>query len=360
MKLNSIQVLRALAVVLVTHIHGMRLQRQFGVSFQQHFYRLDDFGAIGVDLFFVISGFIISYVAGHYIGYKDGGEFLKKRFLRINPIYYLASMIHFVILCLIGSEFTLDVLFIRFLNSLTILPLFAIQIQPFMPILNVGWSLSVEWLFYLLFFLTILTGIKNKLIGLVIIIGVLVTFGRFYHPDFWFAFYTHPLLLEFLLGVGIHYIYKRVQVGQAVAFVLFFIGIGGYIFNIFYDYKNFAKLGDVMMAVDQINRVLLWGIPSAFLFAGSVFLGKAGVWNKLWNNSFVLLLGDASYSIYLIHIIVNYMLYALYRQVGFFLNPDLSIFLHMVAGIAAGVLFYKKVERPVIAYFHAPKQKLPA
>lgn len=237
MKLNSIQVLRALAVVLVTHIHAMRLQSQFAHSYQQHFYRLDDFGAIGVDLFFVISGFIISYVAGHYVGYKDGGSFLKKRFLRINPVYYLASAIHFTVLCFIGSEYGLDVLLIRFLNSFTIIPLFDIQVRPFIPILNVGWSLSMEWIFYLIFFVSIILGIRNKLAGLVAIIGAIVLFGRFYHPDFWFAFYTHPLLLEFLLGVGIHWVYTHKRISRPVAFALFFIGAGGYVFNIFYDYK---------------------------------------------------------------------------------------------------------------------------
>ena len=92
MKLNSIQFLRAVAALLVVYEHSMDVLVNYGVSWQQNFYHLNGFGCIGVDLFFVISGFIITYVASKYRGFDEGMQFLEKRFWRINPIYYIATI----------------------------------------------------------------------------------------------------------------------------------------------------------------------------------------------------------------------------------------------------------------------------
>lgn len=360
MKINSIQALRALAVILVTHVHSIDLQMAFARSFQDHFYYLQNLGAIGVDLFFVISGFIISHVAGRYSGTKDALKFLEKRFLRINPVYYIATAIFFVLLCFLDERMGFGELFIRGLNALIIIPVIEPQLRPFIPILGVGWSLSFEWMFYLFFCITILLRIKKKLPFLIVMIVGVVTLGRFYHPNFWVTFYSHPLLLEFLFGVIMHWIYHRVSASKTVAFILFTLGVGGYIFNVFHNFKDIAELPNILIADDQLERVLLWGVPSLFLFAGSIFLEKAGVWHRIWSNPFVLLLGDASYSIYLCHPIVYYILMFIYVKVGFFLNPDLAVILQMTLGVAGGLLFYKVIEKPVIAYFHPPVQKLTA
>src|SRR4051812_12308594 len=101
MRLNSIQFLRALAVLLVVYVHAAD-KHLSAASFQQNFYFLKNFGAIGVDIFFNISGFIISYVASKYMGLWEGLGFLKKRFFRINPVYYLASLALLALLLFTG------------------------------------------------------------------------------------------------------------------------------------------------------------------------------------------------------------------------------------------------------------------
>src|SRR6185503_159586 len=165
MKLNSIQVLRTMAALLVVYAHAIDVQIQFSVSYQQHFFYLGDFGAIGVDLFFVISGFIITYVADQYKGTKQGLHFLAKRFKRINPVYYLASLIAFGVYVLhlwknaelyrIRMDKTLH----SIADTLFILPPSGAYYN---PLLALGWTLGFEWLFYLLFFLTILSGTRYK------------------------------------------------------------------------------------------------------------------------------------------------------------------------------------------------------
>ena len=353
MKINSIQFLRAIAVLLVVHVHAIDTQEAFTVSHQQKFYFLENFGAIGVDLFFGISGFIISYVANSYFGAREGVDFLKKRFLRINPIYYVASLLFMVMFCFFDKFFPV----IAVLNGLkdTALMLPVLNSQKWLgPILIVGWSLSFEWWFYVLFFGLILFRVKNKALLLLLVIPALVIIGRLLQPvDFRLIFYTNPIMLEFLFGVIIYWLYRHVNVATGIAALLLLLGVGGYVYNVIYGFGNISELGSVTNGTGSLKRVLLWGLPSACILAGCIFLEKKGVFVKLWNNRFGLLVGDASYSIYLTHYTLFYILTQVYIQTGYFLNADLSIFVHMGLAVGAGILFYLKVERPLIKLLHS-------
>ena len=96
------------------------------------------------------------------------------------------------------------------------------------------------------------------------------------------------------------------------------------------------------------------GDPPGLLVAGCIFLEKNRSLSRIWNNSVTALLGDASYSIYL----VNYTIYALcntiYNRVGFFLNPDLAILLQFLVAIMGGIIFYRLVEKPLLQLLHRP------
>jgi peptidoglycan/LPS O-acetylase OafA/YrhL len=96
MKINSIQYLRAIAAILVVYAHSLNFIGN-GNSIQANFYYLKNFGAIGVDIFFVISGFIITYVSYNLNGLNDFIVFIKKRFVRINPTYYFASTLALIL-----------------------------------------------------------------------------------------------------------------------------------------------------------------------------------------------------------------------------------------------------------------------
>jgi exopolysaccharide production protein ExoZ len=155
MKLNSIQFLRAVAVTLVVYAHSIDLTMQFGKSRQQDFYYLNNIGCIGVDLFFVISGFIITYVARNYSGTDQGLKFLQKRFYRINPIYYIASGLFIAVLIArlggINSLYAVKLklnLVPSIIDTLWIIPTSGSSLPT--PLLLIGWTLSFEWLFYIL------------------------------------------------------------------------------------------------------------------------------------------------------------------------------------------------------------------
>ncbi|RYZ36844.1 MAG: acyltransferase, partial [Sphingobacteriales bacterium] len=84
-KLCSVQYLRAVAALMVVHCHAIDLQMQLGTSWQQHFRYLQNFGAIGVDIFFVISGFIISYISRAEHGVAAAKDFMLRRWVRVAP-----------------------------------------------------------------------------------------------------------------------------------------------------------------------------------------------------------------------------------------------------------------------------------
>ena len=156
-KLNSIQALRAAAAILVVYHHILNQNTGNATSWQQNFYHLRNFGSIGVDLFFVISGFIIMYVANTYTGLRESINFLVKRFCRINPVYYVATLFFVLVLIIFqmsgmnmaplsSSSKIVNSLY----NAILIIPTNG-NIESFSPLLTVGWTLSFEWLFYILF-----------------------------------------------------------------------------------------------------------------------------------------------------------------------------------------------------------------
>ena len=354
MKLNSLQLLRAVAVSLVVYVHSVDLQMSFSVSRQQNFFYLQNFGAIGVDLFFVISGFVITLVANRYVGAAAGWEFLVKRFLRINPLYYLASLIYLVfalvpvLLHNPGSRM-IHQPWHKALQTLFIFPLHPVPTR-LLPLLTIGWTLSFEWLFYGLFFLLIIGKSRRKPLLLVVLVTTLVLAGylaRFH--DNRLIFMTTPLLLEFLLGVLICRVYTGTQsipVMAAMAFLL--VGAGTYAYEIFNGFGYVSELQFILDGSLSLQRFLLWGLPSSLLVMGCVFLEKKQVFTRLWNNKWIRLTGDASYSIYLVHIIVFSMLSQVYKRIKWHALPDLSIFLQLALAIAAGIAFYRWVEKPLL------------
>ena len=351
-QLNSIQVLRATAAILVAYAHSIDLQIlqiKYPDSIQQHFYYLQNFGAFGVDIFFVISGFIISYSAGRYKGGRDGYAFLLHRFKRINPVYYIATLLFIAIRTHSWirdghSSLTGPVI----LKSIVLLPVF--DRTSYTPtLLSQAWTLSLEWLFYLLFLVTILTRTRHKerLLGMITVI--LVIAGLFLHGgDYRLQFITNPVMGEFMLGVLIYWCWSRIAVPKSVAWALLLTGTGLCIGEII---KGFGNIDNSIYTLDgslAFTRLFWWGTPAALLVAGCLFLEKKGSGGFARGNPLLLLIGNSSYSLYLLNPIVYGICASIYRRTGFFMNPDLAIFVQLALAIIVSIIFYKRVEAPLL------------
>ena len=361
MKLNSIQFLRAIAALLVVYEHSMDVVNKQGASWQSNFYHLDNFGCIGVDLFFVISGFIITYVAHKYTGTAQGIQFLVKRFARINPAYYIATILYLGSLLIslksknIPFVDVLDVTITSSMDTILVVPTSA-KLSEFRPLLSIGWTLAFEWLFYILFSILILFNIKLKTIILPSLILLLIIAGRLIRPgDFRLQFITNPIMLEFILGIIICQLLIQIKkIPTAVAFTLLAIGIISYGLLIRFGYGNVWSHLKTITGKLSLSRFFLWGIPSGCIVTGSVFLEKSGRLSRLFKNKWSLLLGNASYSIYLIHYTILGLLLILYTKTGPLLPPDALIWSQLMIVVAISIAFYKQVEQPLLRYMQKP------
>jgi exopolysaccharide production protein ExoZ len=261
-------------------------------------------GAGGVDVFFVISGFIMATIAKPSVS-----RFLLDRWWRIFPPWYVA---------------VLPWLFIKrpewpgLLASLTLWPIYH---RFTAPALAVGWSLSFELLFYSAIALAMLTRplVPLTLFALALAAGVLTR-----HPLF--DLIGNPMIFEFLAGVVV----ARLPRNPRLALPLIFVSMVG-----------FAAAPLALFPADiAVNaglsgwRAVFWGVPSALLVYG--FLSADHVFAGRWSRHFVML-GDASYSIYLFHLTALWLM-----------PVNLAWQLKAVVAICAGVGSWRFVERPLL------------
>jgi len=302
----SIQVLRGLAALLVV---GFHLTPRFAV------------GSAGVDIFFVISGFIMGMVGKN----ERPTQFLIKRLSRIAPLYWLVT----ATMCL-GAMMGLFRGFT--FNSRTILlsSLFIPYFNPqgkIWPLLVPGWTLNYEMFFYAVFALGLL--LRRPVATVLVILILATTCGAFgdYHNAIWLT-WTSPLLLEFLAGLLLSQVDGRflsVRIGIA----LLALGIAG-----------FALAGPVRQMLGGDFRVMTWGIPALLLVSGAIAIEYAGYWpQKLgWPVQKV---GDCSYSLYLVHGLV---IAIGHRFVG---DTVISAALLVAASIAIATLTFHGIEKPM-------------
>lgn len=258
-KLRSVQVLRGVAATAVVACH------------------MTDFpmGAVGVDLFFVISGFIIGKVM---VG-RSTTEFLRDRLWRIFPFYWLCALPWLLFAWNAGQ---IDAP--RTLASLTLWPIYDEFAKPY---LRVAWSLCYEMLFYLAATASLATG-KGKWLVAVFLACFALNLAA---PSPLVGFLGYPLIFNFLFGLAI----TRLRLDERAGIAALVAGLAiiplapAALFA-----GNSIGVSDWSIAM----RVLWWGVPSALIVYGALSLERFASWRT------AILIGDASYSIYLTHLLV--------------------------------------------------------
>ena len=202
-----IQILRAIAAVGVVIFHCVGTAHHYSSDMESAiflpFYR----GDVGVDLFFLISGFII-YYSTHKNKFGSG-DFLARRLKRIIPMYWIATLLFVALIYLVPSAFKGGVLEAR--HILTSLVFTSVPTGN-MPIVYVGWSIEYEMLFYIIVALILLCSERVwdlVAIGLsaLVVVGFLTSRSDQYSP---LGFVTNPRLLEFVYGVLAAQLFRHV------------------------------------------------------------------------------------------------------------------------------------------------------
>lgn len=333
-KINSIQYLRALAALLVVTFH---CSNRVGDGFPDGVEGFLRVGGAGVDLFFVISGFIMWTISAARP--TTPGEFALRRITRVVPTYWIMTTVWVAIAFGVISWVTLDPLHV--IQSYLFIPHFSPDhAGKIFPVLVPGWTLIYEMFFYAIFSLCLFLPSRFRLAALSAALAGLVLFGWAADPkSAVLETYTNPLLLEFLGGVLIGYLWGRRALPSGLfAMILLAIGV-------------VALAASMYMSTDPEEfRVAYWGAPSALIVAGAL-----GVPALQGRQPLLLALGNASYSIYLSHIIYLTFLAEVMRRSPFPPKTLAGGLLFMLVGFVGacviGWLIYRFVEQPLEAFF---------
>ena len=335
--LRGLQILRGVAAILVVIYHTFFWEhKSLSMSFSPSVLRLSEYG---VDIFFAISGFIMVYISPRQLTLPAGvGQFLLNRVARIYPPYLAVTAV-LTIVCLFRPDLfnTFYGHHVDLLRSFFLLP------QKFTPLLIVGWTLIHEQYFYLLASIAFIFSFRGRLL-LAIAWGFLVTAVNLIAPpqnNPILQLIFSPFCLTFILGVIIglffRFLCRRPICGLFVA--AFSVALLWYGHNL--------PKGGVYPNNNDIMRFAIIGISSCGFMSSAVMLES---WLGKYLGCFVFL-GDASYSIYLVHLPIIAAFYRLYTYLPLQHLPKIITFIFcVIASIAAGMVFRVIVEVPLLRW----------
>jgi exopolysaccharide production protein ExoZ len=323
----SIQILRFVAALGVVIFHAHLLLAR---KLPSHAYDRADHafavGASGVHIFFVISGFVMVYTS--WRSHLSSTGFLKRRLIRIYPIYWIVGAAYLAAHQLLQKPYDL---------SLAQIGGAALLLPGYSPlIIGPGWTLSFEMYFYLCFALALFAGVRFGLLLLTAFYALAMIAGIWLHPaNALVRVATDSLLIEFLAGgwLAIGFlegwmVSRRAGGMLVVASALLFAS------GFYFPYE-------------RLPSIISWGVPAFMLVAGSLAFEndlKDSVGRQLAR------LGDSSYLLYLSLVLVLDLLIAtpaasldVDAKAAALLSFPLSLACVLIA--AAG---YQFVERPLL------------
>lgn len=333
--LKSIQVLRAVAAIGVLTLHAAT-EKITHMGGEPGPFRNFLLGAAGVDLFFVISGFVMVYSSQSLFGRHEGPRtFILRRIARIAPLYWAVTIaIILYIYAAHGAQLWAIYSPMSLIASFLFWPYPRLDGFAF-PVHLLGWTLNFEMFFYAVFAFAILLPRRAAVATVFVAFAALVALGRFTVLPLPFLFWANPIIFEFCFGMLLALIYREgFRLPPAAAWALGIAAVVGYAAM----YEPSPAWGD--------TRALFWGLPGAALVASCAL--SAHTWRPGPTGRFFGLLGDASYSLYLVHP----LMFPLVRwTIGrFFAGTDAGwayASIAWIAAIAASVVCYLVFERPI-------------
>ena len=249
-----------------------------------------DIGWSGVDLFFVISGFVMTYTV-RYHHYSRMG-FLFRRIARIVPMYWAVTLLTAALALFAPSIFkTTHFGWSNFIQSCLFFPSRDPINGEIKPLLHLGWTVNFEMLFYVLFSLLLNVTAWKRTAALLFGFGILIMIRSFAHPTLApLIAWGDPVTLEFVFGCAV-----------AADYINF-------------SQPRFSLIAAITLLVTSICLIIVgsslddglgfrWffrGIPAAGIVLAAVAIGRS----RMIQSSFLHRIGDATYSIYLTHIFV--------------------------------------------------------
>jgi exopolysaccharide production protein ExoZ len=332
--LRSLQCGRGIAALMVVMYHTsvmFRLPAYWNVN---PFGDLPRFLDSGVDFFFVLSGYIIWDAHAKDIGSPSRfWNFAWRRLARIYPLYWIIFLSVLPPFLIINPQTEVYRVACEFL----LLP--ANHGIPDQKIVTVSWTLCYEMVFYTVFALALLNRVLGTLIAGVWVLASLCSVAQ-NDPNQWTVLWS-PFTLLFFMGIAICQFLKSRRVGLPLM-VVFSAGI-------------------IVFAVAAINRVRPFGLPNGVehwvygLGAGAMIIAGVEAEHRGSLNfpDALKTLGDASYSLYLVHFAVLSVMAKLIFKTPMFAHLPLQIIfgVMVIVAVAAGVVLHRYVEKPMLQLF---------
>jgi exopolysaccharide production protein ExoZ len=299
--------------------------------------------ASGVDIFFVLSGFIICYVGAskqHRVG-----RFIVERCLRIVPIYWIFTTLTVIMFLVMprafrGTEFSIE----HYILSLFFIPHVNPATGSTSPLLRLGWTLNCEMLFYFLFALSMILWFRYREAIVSAILLSMVTLGFILMPKEPVAqFYMNDIFAEFVFGVTLYVLYRnnRLRLPPWVSCALMAVG-----------FAMFVAVFAMPELEESLPRCIHWGLPACLVVAGGLALNQAGY----GSTNLFSMTGDASYSIYLCHLFPIILLRTVWPAIGLpvegAVTPWLFLFVAVAGAWMSGVGTYFILEKPIMQLSH--------
>lgn len=339
-KLQSLQILRGFAALSIVLNHSLTQVSQEGQFLPNEFF------AFGVDVFFVISGYIMAYIST--AKYTSPTTFITERFLRIFPTYFLFTTALAVVSAVSAgllrhtqvspAHYLLSIAFIPHLNEAT---------QTMSPLLRPGWTLNMEMYFYAIFALAMAVSYRWRLVITATVIALVTAVGTVLAPPMQtvLSFYSSSIVLEFAYGMGLALLIARRKTAPGDAVL-----IAGMLL---------AVLAMMAYSAHQtlLPRAVGWGLPAALL-----------VWCVLsWDarprgqHRWLVLNGDASYSLYLSHIFVISAMRVVWGKLHLPVDTLAAMLVFMAMALVAtpvcAILVYSGVEKPIMRALRRFRQR---
>ncbi|MDO6387306.1 acyltransferase [Uliginosibacterium sp. 31-12] len=341
-QLVGLQQLRFIAALLVLIHHVLEELHASPLVMLPKF--ITTVGACGVDIFFVISGYVMWHSTRGFSPEVTAGDFMRRRIRRIFPIYW-SFLCLILLLWSSGLAFrSLEYSLPRFLSSIFLLPGIARE-EPM--VMGVAWTLVYEMYFYALCSLTLLfprVRWRPACIA-VLMLGVpaLAGLAGLQHAQAW---YSSPLIIEFGFGLLLGASGLRIPLAWRPALLT----LAGLCF--LFATRLFG--GEYTGGLADTYRWWTWGLPALLVVAcslsGSFCEGRAGAWLSR--------MGDASYTLYLSHAFVMIALARLLKSGG---GEQLTVVilggsLSVIAACFFAALLYFWLEQPLTRQLHARRR----
>jgi exopolysaccharide production protein ExoZ len=334
-KLEWVQALRGIAALMVVICHtrsnlaGTRLDA-FATAFMLP-------GAMGVDLFFLVSGFIMVYTTRRSDGsVHDALDFMAKRFARVWPVYAVLSTLYLVIAAYphVASMPWPDIG-----RGLLFLPVDARKPPYYSQPFGLGWTLNFEMYFYLVFALSMLAGrwrwlaFYGWMVVMLVAVPLLATGHVSFNPKHDYKLgvdvfdqAANPVIWDFVAGTAIGLLYgSRIRVDRMwLSYILIAVSLA------FIAWR--ASPGHI-----EFHGILHWGGPLA-IFVAALALTFKGLEPRA--PRLLVWLGSISFSLYLVHVPVLIQFERLADVAGYgpwIKTPVFVVLFIFAALIAAGI-----------------------